>query len=352
MTTKGCSFFAKVAKGFIPKTAFDALATSMSRITLRLTKKGIFIRECDTEDIRYSRILWDIQWPRSRFSLYRCTKEHIVTLNAKHLQKQLRNVKKKDALTFFVKKNDESQIGITIQPAGTQSDGPAARTETVYISIQHVESDISLMPDLPNTYVDDTGAERSAYSYPMIIGSTDFQKVKKMSGDLTVKMQKGNYISFYAGDSTVMSAHLEFGELTMDPEPDDEENVEYIGNDEDANEDDGKVEYSTDEESNEEEGDYSTDEESGEEENYPEVYEKIFTMSLFAPLIKLPGLTTQMEFYAPKIEPFPLKVSMHAASGLGDITVFIKDKKQIDFDEQKKVQEGGQSSSKTKRSKS
>ena len=366
-STRGKTFFAKVAKGYIPKTTFDALATSMSRITLRLTKRGIFIREFDADELRFSHILWDVSWPRKMCSLYRCVKEYVVTLNAKHLQKMLRNVKKKDSLTFFIRKNDESQIGITIQPTGAQSDGPAARSETVYLSIQHVDKPRVPMVDLPENYVDADGNEKAAYGFPMVIGATDFQKIKKMSGAakaLNVKIQGGNYISFYAGDATVMSSRLTFGEMTMHPESDNEEDLpsDEETDDEDPEDDTGveseNSEFLTDEETGSDFEDedsqdavyYSEDEEIDEE--FPSIYEGTFAMSLFVPLVKLPGLTLQMEFYAPKVDQFPLKVSMHASSGLGDITVFVKDAKQIALDEQNKSQEvGSATSGKGKRAK-
>ena len=342
-STKGKSFFAKVVKGCTPKTTFDALATSMGRITLRLTKKGIFIREFDTDDIRFSHILWNVSWPRERFALYRCVKEYVVTLNAKHLQRMLRNVKKKDSLSFFISKNDETQLGITIQPTGAQSDGPAARSETVYLSTQHVDPEDVPMPDLPEIYIDEKGNKRQAYGFPTVIGATDFQKIKKMVGavkTLNVKIQRSNYISFFAGDATVMSSTLIFGELSMHPEQDD--NVDLSSDKEESNverfpsgEKDENKDFLTDEESDENEDD-SADEEL-KSDGFPGLYEKGFATSLFASLVKLPGLAEQMEFYAPKLEQFPLKGNIHASSGLGEITVFVKDQKQIALDDQKKA---------------
>ena len=337
--TEGNLFFAKVAKGYIPKTTFDVLATSMSRITLRLTKEGIFIREFDTDDIRFSHILWDVSWPRERFEVYRCVKDYVVTLNAKHLQRMLRNVKKKDSLSFFISNNDETQLGITIQPIGTQSGGPAARSETVYLNI-HALRDAPI-PDLPEIYIDEKGSECQAYGFPMVIGTTDFQKIKKMTGavkTLNVKIQRSNYISFFTGDVAVMSSILAFGELSMHPD----DNADLL-------------DFWTDEECSDK--DDSSDEKlktDGERNAHPGLYEKSFAMSLFAPLVKLPGLAAQMAFYAPKLEQFPLKINIHASSGLGEITVFVKDQKQIALDDQKKAHEtstGGVANGKGKHTK-
>ena len=294
-------FYAKVLKGFIPKTTFDALAASMNRITLRLTKTGIFIRQTDADDIRYSKILWDVTWNRENFSKYKCLKEFNITLNSKHIQRMLKSVKKKESVAFFITENDQQHINITIQPTGSQQDGPSERAETVSLSIHNVSDENLLIPDLPDIYPDN-GVERKAYGYPIVIGASDFQKIKKMattSKTIHIKIQKSNYISFYAGDSMVLSSKLEFGKLlkTFDDEDENDDNQE-------------------------------TD-----QRDYPCVYEQDFTMQLFLALIKLPGLTFQMEFYSPKFQGFPLKVKMKDSAGLGSITVFIKDHDQINIED-------------------
>ena len=298
-------FYAKASKGFIPKTMFDALATSMNRITLRLTKDGIYMRQTDTEEIRYSKILWDVAWDRKNFSKYIHRKSFNITLNSKHIQKMLRSVKKKESVAFFITKDDENCIQITIQPTGTQPDGPVERSETVSLSIYHVKDEDLSIPELPDVWVDEQNIERKAYGYPMVIGASDFQKIKKMSTTaktINITIQRNNYISFYAGDTMVLSSRLTFGELTMNPDIDSEDEYETVL--------------------------------SEENDEYPHLYKQSFNMVLFASLIKLPGLTTQMEFYAPKFEGFPLKVTMNDIAGLGVITVFVKDQEQIDNDEQ------------------
>jgi hypothetical protein len=300
-------FYAKVLKGFIPKTTFDALATSMNRITLRLTKTGIFIRQTDSDDIRYAKILWDVEWNRENFSKYTCLKEFNVTLNSKHIQRMLKSVKKKESVAFFITENDQQRINITIQPTGSHQDGPSERAETVSLSMHNVSDENLVIPDLPDIYPDN-GVERKAYGYPMVIGANDFQKIKKMatsSKTIHLKIQRNNYISFYAGDSMVLSSKLEFGKLLKTFE-DGDEHFEIL-------------------------------KEEGNQSVFPCIYEQEFTMSLFTPLIKLPGLTFQMEFYSPKFQGFPLKVKMKDSAGLGSITVFIKDHDQINIEDRSRT---------------
>ena len=157
---------------------------------------------------------------------------------------------------------------------------------------------------------------------------------------LNVKIQRSNYISFFAGDVTVMSSTLTFGELSMHPEQGDNINLSPNANTESvkraAGEGNENKDFLTDEESSDE-NDSADEELKTKHRVFPGLYEKGFAMSLFVPLVKLPGLTAQMEFYAPKLEQFPLKVNMHASSGLGEITVFVKDQKQIALDDQKKT---------------
>lgn len=304
---KDCVFYAKVVKGYIPKVSFDAIATNISRIPISVSVNGMVIRVADREEAKLAHSMWDIEWERKQFTFFKCSESMTFTLNAKHLQKMLKNVKKKDLLIFFISAKKRSMMGISIQPTGSQGDH-AAKMETTYISINHVEIILPMLPD------------KGGYSHPMVVGSNDFQKIKKMSGvsktTINVVMQKSNYIAFKSGDKKVLTNELQYGELLMNP-------------------DDDGCDHSDDEISTKEEDSDSEDNESNSDDSedylskYPSIYDQDFDMNLFAPLIKLPGLCTQMEFYVPLINNFPLKISMTASSGLGRISYYIKDKRQI-----------------------
>jgi hypothetical protein len=228
------------------------------------------------------------------------------------MQKMLKNVKKKDCLTFFISNSDQTKLAILIQPSGVQNVGTAARAETVFLNINCVDV---IIPDLPNIYINQKGEEENVYGNPMVIDSVSFQKIKKMTSvcktTINVAIQKNNYISFCVGDDNVMGSHLEFGELTYTPEED--------------------YETDTSNEAEEESSEESSAEQSSTEKEYPFVYEKDFDVSLFAPLVKLPGLCNQMEFYAPNFDGFPLKVNVTSSSGLGDVTIYLKDREYIEL---------------------
>lgn len=307
----------------------DVLSGALSRATIFLGKKGIFIRKRDANN----NIMFDVDLPRSKFRDYRCRKEMYVSLNLKHLQKMIRNVKKKDSMIIFLAKNNRKELGFAIRPESAAQ--KSNRSETAFVSIQIEDSPEQL--GLPEICETDDGV-KDVYKYPMIIGATDFQKIKKLVAlgrEITVRMQKNNYISFYCG-AGIYSTMLEFGEIVNDPEtdtePENEEDVEE-GIDADTEEVVGNAPEAEQEESSSESETESEDSDSDEE--LPGWYEARFYTSIIGLLVKLPGLCSQMQFYAPRYG-YPLKIEMDAATGnstLGTIRVYIKDIDMIESEE-------------------
>lgn len=330
------TFSAKVSKGYIPKVVFDAMATNLSRIIIQLTKRGIYIRMADRDEITLARSMWNIEWERKKFAEYKCVKDETIIVNAKHLQKMLKNVKKKESITFYITKDKPDLLFIVVEPTTGQTGCSRVKAETVKLGIQRVKT---VAPDLPDNYIDSDGKTCSAYGNPIVINAVDFQKIKKLTGvcktSILVTIQKDNYLQFQSGDETVMGLDLEFGELTENPNEDSDEDNE---DEEDESEDEDIDESENQEDIEEEDEEYEDEEYEDEEEEceeYPHVYSKEYDISLFAPLIKLPGMCSQMEFYAPKVNGYPLKVNMAALSGLGDTTVYIKDRESIEMIESK-----------------
>ncbi len=325
MSSRGKLFYADAAKGYTIKVMVDVLSGALSRTTISLGTKGISIRKMDTN----KHILFDIEMPREKFREYRCRKPMRVSLNLKHLQKMVRNVKKKDSMIIFVDKKRPTKLGLSIRPEGATAQR-STRIETVYIAIQ-VEDDPEESADLPDTYTTESGETRSVYGHPMVIGATDFQKIKKMATvgkEIVVKMQKNNYISFYS-DTDIFSSELEFGEVMDDPESDSDD--DELLNESDVSDEEeyvGSNEASESEEDSGEESDHGSEGDAPDNSDDPEGwYDATFYTSMFSLLVKLPGLCSQMQFYAPKFG-YPLKIKMDAGTGnsiLGVIQVYIKD---------------------------
>lgn len=285
-------FFAETMRGYTFKVTIDSLAIAMPRTKFQITKEGLFCRASDEAE----QILYDINFPRDHFRSYRCSVKTglMFSVNLKHLQKMVRNVKKKDSIVIFIQKDAPDRLYVAIKPSGSSS-GQSSRIETLFVTINLVTDD-ELMLALPEIYVDENGEEIEVYNHPKTIESGDFQKMKKMTtlGKLVkVSMQKGNYISFCSDNGQLYGSHLEFGELLKDEDFSDEES---------------------------------------EKEQSSEMYEAEFHMSIFSLLMKLPGLCKLMNFYAPRIPRYPLKIQMNAEN-LGKITIYIKDALQIAYEQ-------------------
>jgi hypothetical protein len=336
-TRRGKIFYADAAKGYTIKVLIDVLAGSLSRTSIRLKNKGIFIKDADAK----KHMLFYISLLREKFRSFRCTKEIIFSLNLKHLQKMVRNVKKKDSMILFIEKSRPDKLGISIRPEGGVA-RRSSRTETMYITIQKDSNDIVEDFRLPEVHETDDGDPVKVYGHPMVIEAPDFQKIKKFSSigkEVMVKMQRSNYISFYCDSGEIYSDELSFGEIheTLDSESEtdtsdydsDSDECQSAESEEDTATNDGGED---DEDTGASDEDTGTSESDDESEEIPGLYQAEFFMSTFSLLVKLPGLCSQMEFYAPRVECYPLKIGMNAGF-LGDIKIFIKDIHQIAFEE-------------------
>ena len=325
MTTKNKLFYAEASKGYIVKVTVDTLCGGqLQRGYFVIDKDGISLRQCDQGNT----ILYDVTFPRKNFKNYKCTKPLCISVNLKHMQGLLRNVKKKDSIAIYIDVNQPGKFFIMIRPEGVREN---VRFETNSIAYQE-EKDHKVM-ELPD----------GKYKYPMVIGATDFQKLKRLTTIgkiITITMQKNNYLCFRCDAGVVYDSELGFGEILdgsqseeEDKEPDEEADQEDV--DEDQEEEDN--------EEDEEQEDVEEDQEEEPEDGYDTVdtgeVKGLFTSqyysSILNKLVKLPGLCTQMQFYAPTIPRYPLRIEVNAGQGgytLGTIQVFIKDVSQITYE--------------------
>jgi len=273
-------FYAEAQKGFVVKVTFDALALRLSRSTILFKKDGIYLRDSDQR----KHVLFDVSYLRANFKVYRCLTDVALSFNVKFLQKLIRNVKKKDSIIIRVDKDNPETIVLAIKSDGNKS---VPRVEFIEISVQREK--MKALPALPD----------GRYGFPMVIDSSEFQKIKKFSAVnvkvITVRMQSNNFIAFLGGSDKVFKNRLEFGELVPEPE------------------------------------DVGEDEEVG-ESGIKGFYEEEFNMNTFNMLVKMAGLGTRMQFYRPRVPKFPLLVKAQAGD-LGTFQVFIKDKEQIEREE-------------------
>ncbi len=210
----------------------------------------------------------------------------------------IRNLKKKDSLILGIRRSEPEMLCIVICPA-RKIENTNYRSETADIRIQ-LETNPSLV-SLPSPEV---------YKFPYVIDASEFQKVKRISSVaklIKVVIQGDSYLGFIC-DKEIYSTALHFGDQPNLEEKDAESSEDDSGNE---SQDDG------------DERDTAS----------PHIYNAEFNSSLFNHLVKLPGLCTQMQFYAPTEDLFPLRIRMEAGL-LGNVDVYIKDIKTLAYDEE------------------
>jgi len=299
MNRRECLFYGEVVKGYIIKTLVDVLVGSFNRTCFTVSKDGVFLRECD----KNRSILFNIELYREKFKKYKCDEAIHFSANVKHIQRLIRNLKKKDSLILGIRRSTPDMLCIMICPA-RKPDNTNYRMETADIRIQ-----IELQPN--SVVIPDP----SVYSYPYVIDAGEFQKVKRIASvakTIRVVIRGDNYLGFLC-NKEIYSTALHFG----DPLTNEERKLPR------------PAEEPTDE----------TTESSGEEDDLKagratqkREYIADFHSSLFNHLVKLPGLCTQMQFYAPIEELWPLRIRMEAGL-LGNIEVYIKDIRTLEYDE-------------------
>lgn len=313
MDRKHCSFYAEVVKGYVVKTLIDVLVGSFNRTCFSVTKDGIFLRECD----KNRSILFNIELHREKFKKYKCEKVVYFSANVKHIQRLIRNLKKKDSLILGIRHDNPDVLFIMICPA-RKPDNTNYRMETADIRIQiEAHPNAVAIPDA------------AIYKYPYVIDASEFQKVKRIASvakTIKVVIRGDNYLGFLC-DKEIYSTALHFGDpigesvLSSRTDQIPVPNVGASSSDEDDRED-----YSS-------ESSGASSEEGGADSSSSErYYSANFHSSLFNHLVKLPGLCTQMQFYAPVEDLWPLKIRMEAGL-LGTVEVYIKDVDTLAYDD-------------------
>ena len=335
--SKNHIFYVKITKGHVPKANFDALASKLDRIKLRITESEIQIRESDHEDVTMSKILWDINWKNTGIEGgIQCGRGEVLnfSIHVKTLQKKLKAVKKKEMLIFYIEKSKPDVMKVEIEPANI-SGANMPRKESFYIAVQYEKLDV--LPVLPEFYrftdpESNLQIETAAYELPIVIKASEFQKIKKVTVQTktTIKIiiQRNNYLLFCLNEEdAITNGRCEFGSLIRTP-------VEKIVKKKKAKETGkSRKKGSVSKKESVTPVDVDTDDSYS---DCKDIYIEDFNVELITPLLKLPGMCDFMSFYAPKYPSFPIKVSMDASSNLGTTTVYIKNASMIENIEARK----------------
>lgn len=296
-SSKGKIFFAEITKGYVIKVLIDVLSDEIPRPIFRISPNGLHIREMNDK----GHILVDVDFPRNHFDNFKCSEDEIIfDANFRHLKGLTKSIKKKDTVFLCIERDDPSQFKI-VSRSNDRKIGSRTHIGTEQFVINYITEPLppSELPEIAQVEEEDGSlSEVNVYSHPVIISSADYREIKKLLGlgkIIKIKIQDTNYISFSSDCGGVMGSQQEFGEIVVD-EDDDE---------------------------------------------LPEMFESEYNMNGFTMLMKLPGLCSKMQFYAPQIKGYPLKVVVQAGilgGTLGDISIYIKDIHMIAFEDTQRQQ--------------
>ncbi len=292
MSFKGKLFYAEADKGYTLKILIDSLFIVMKRTTFTIDDLGF--RHCQADEACH--VLFDADFPRPNFKNYYCKQPRTFSLNMHHLHKMVKNVKKKDSIIMCIEESDPGKLELKIRPAEAP-EGSNFKSETVSISIKDELYESTTIPETlehPNT-----GEVVCVYKHPKVVKSSDIQKMKKITTIgkvVSVAMQKDNYIKFSNNNGDLYDTKFEYG-LKLDLPEDPDDGFLVAG-----------------------------------------MYSASFPVKSFTMLMKLPGLCKQMQFYAPCVKNYPLKICM-LASELGTIKVHIKDTDMISQEQTQREQD-------------
>lgn len=272
MADRKPTFEACIVKGYFIKVAVEIHNGVTPRMVLNLTEEGIFGINTDIN----THMALDIRLPRAMFKTYRCTEERCIEVNSKHFQKQLKNIKKKESLTFFIANDCPNQLGIKIMSESSAKTSGRFEVNSVAF-MTHQPIDMKFPGD-------------EEYHHPKSFESNDFLKLKKMTSDnkiikqILVRMQKSNYLTFSSDNAGGYRSEIGCGTIDEDEE----------------------------------------------------LYEKQFKASHFNLLIKMSSLTPyHINFQAPIDDKLPLKISAPVGASGGELIAYLKHLDCIMFEESK-----------------
>ena len=254
-------FKAKSQEAYCIKILAELLANNIKTGCFVVDENGISLCMMD----HHRTILIDLNLVSENFSSYKfnAPKKMYIGINLNHFHKMLRSIKKKDSIELYIDEKSPNDLAIKVIPKENN------RVSTSFIKIQNVQN---LDIDLP-----------TGYSKPIIVSSSEFQKMSKDMTNIGTTMKvtaKNSQITFNCNAGGILKRTVQFG---------DEEN------------DDDGVPI----ESNE--------------------YCQDFLTEQLCRITKLSGLSSNMQIFPGK----PLLFRSNIGS-LGKISIYIKSKEQIE----------------------
>ena len=261
------TFKCKTGEGYHIKVLAELLTNNLKTGCFEVYDDGIKLCMFD----HHRKTLVDLDLKAENFSLYKIksSDKFCLGLNLNHFHKMLKSIKKKDSLQLFIDSDSPNELGIKTIPKEN------TRVTTSGIKIQNIQN---LDIEAP-----------TGYSRPIIVPSTEFQKMcKDLSsiGSTNIKVVTKNlHIEFIADADGILKRKVVFGE--------------------------------------EEVSDGSTSDSEDKQEYYA-----TFTTDQLSRITKLAGLSSTMQIF-PATNKLPLLFRSSVGS-LGKISIYVKSKELVE----------------------
>jgi len=193
-------FNVKTREGFMLKLISEYLSNTVKYPSFRVDSTGIYSRSVDSDNM----VLIDLKLPATSFPKFKCSKPIVFGVNSTHFYRLLKNIKKKDSISLFIRNDREMELGISVEQNDENSD-----KVTTYINISYVQTEEIDLPE--------------GYKEPVIVTAKNFQKLKTLhSIGSEIKISIVNScIKFYVNGKGLFTREVIMG---------DEEDMEDIKN--------------------------------------------------------------------------------------------------------------------------
>ena len=286
MSRENNIFHAETESGHIFKVLIEIInGLGFKRSNIILSKDGIFLRDMD----QFKKFLFDVNLKRENFKYFKYafdTETVCLNLNIAAFKKLIGTIKKKDCITFFIKTPADgsliTELVFVIKPRSAVEGLQRSDENTISVSAQ--EETKLMLPQ--HEYENADGVVKSVYEDPVVLNTTDMQKLKKPCSTavsekcgVVITIHPKEFISIYGTDE-INKNKLCFGTPS----------------------------------------------------STSFVYEKTFETLTMSQISKITGFGGLSRFYAPVLQGFPLKIVSDMGS-IGTFCIFLKDKSQIATEE-------------------
>lgn len=257
-----------------------------------------------------SSLLFDISMNRNQFLRYYCEKKMRFSFSLNIMKKVLNSTLKKQSLTLIITKDEPDQLTLVIQGA---SESDPVESGSIQIKIINEE-------DITEEFVPEFIDEEQTipvYDTPYTIVAKQLQGIKKLanvSKETKIRIQGSNFFEIGASDATICNLGYRCGKI---------EDAENIREEKDEGE----------------EIDEETLAKCAHLTKIEGVYEATFQTKILVSLTKLPSICTKISFYPPLFKECPLKMQLTTQGNLAVVSVYIKDKIQVEYEKTSKAQE-------------